>query len=59
MEEELSSLKDDLVDTFHYYFEQVKKHVIVLYPDQDLIQMGLFKVVRRGQLVKEEESSPY
>lgn len=35
-EEELSTFKDDLVETFYTYFERVKEHASFLYQELDL-----------------------
>lgn len=53
LEEELSTLKDEFVDTYDQYFEQAHERVTFLYPDLDLIQMDLFKVVRCDLLLEE------
>lgn len=54
----MSACKDELVDTSDQYFEWAKVHVAFLYPDLDLSQLDLFKVVRDNQIVCKEDWVP-
>lgn len=51
LNEEISTLKDDLVETADLYFKRDKEHVAFFHPRLDLSWMNLFKVVWEGQLV--------
>lgn len=51
---ETSSLKDEVMAAFDHYFDREKEHVAFFYPNLDLSQMDLLKVVRDAQLVADE-----
>lgn len=54
LENEVLELIDEVVSSSNIYSECPKKHVSFLYPNLDLSQMDLLKVVCGGQLVDEE-----
>lgn len=54
LEENASFLKDKVVSTSDQYFNRAKKQVAFFYPDPELNQKDLLKVVREGQLVDGE-----
>lgn len=56
LEEEVSALKDHLLDTSSYiYFERAKEHVTFFHPKLDMSPMDIFKVVYDGHLMHEEK----
>lgn len=42
LEEEVSSLKDDILAAIDQYFKRLREHVAFFYPNLDLSQMYLF-----------------
>lgn len=55
----MSTYKDELVDTSNGYFEQVKEHVSPFFPNMDLSDIDLLKVVRGGKLMDKEDKVPH
>lgn len=54
----MSTLKDDLIETFDQYFEQAKEQITFFYLRCDFSQMDLFKMICRGQIMDEDEVPP-
>lgn len=48
LEEEMSSLKDEIMVTSSHYFEMAKEHVAFFFLNLNFRQMNLFQVVRDG-----------
>lgn len=57
--EKMSTLKDDLIETFDQYFEQAKEQITFFYMRCDFSQMDLFKVLCGGQIIDEDEVPPF
>lgn len=57
LEEEVLSLKDEVVASSDRYFERENKHVAFFYMNQDLSRIYLFKMVRDDNLVDDKSIS--
>lgn len=47
------------MDTLDRYFEEAKEHVSLFFPNMDLRDIDLLKVVRGGKIVDKEDKVPH
>lgn len=58
LEEALFRCKDELVETLDCYFERANEPMDFFHPGLDLNGIDLFKLVKDGQILDEEDVAP-